>query len=342
MKQPPLYVGMDLGTSSTLVYVEGSGIVYNEPSVVAYNIKENRIVAIGNEAYKMIGKGNKSIRIVFPMKNGVIQDIRATRSQLNYIFSFKLKLMSRLKDSIMLLACPSMITPLEKKALEQIANSFGAKKVFVEEEVKMAALGGGVDIYKPQGSLVIDIGGGTTDIAVIASGDIVISKSTKVAGSFLNDEIVKYIRSKYGLEIGNKTSEQIKKEIGSAFRYSDEKNMSIYGRDIVSGLPRTASISPAEIREVLIVQLSKILDCAVEVLEKTPPELAGDIFQKGMVICGGGALIRGIDKYFTELLKLPAIIGEQPLLAVVNGTKKFEYDIKTRIKELKQKTKMNY
>ncbi|AGM24962.1 rod shape-determining protein [Spiroplasma chrysopicola] len=322
----PNFISMDLGTSYTLVYVAGTGVVYNEPSIVAYRIKDNHIIAVGNEAYKMIGKGNKAIRIVRPMEDGVITDIRATEAQLRYIFN-RLRIAKQLKGSIMLLACPSTVTELEKNALKRIATNLGADKVFVEEEVKMAALGGGVDIYKPVGNLVIDSGGGTTDVAVLSSGDLVLSKSVKVAGNLFNEEILKYIRSQYGLEIGIKTAEIIKIEIGSLAKYSDERKIKIYGRDIVSGLPREIEVGPEEIREVLKVPVSRIIDLVVQVLEETPPELAGDIFRNGMTICGGGALIRGIDKYFEDTLQLPAKIGEQPLLAVINGTIKFESDI---------------
>ncbi|WP_339023222.1 rod shape-determining protein [Spiroplasma endosymbiont of Crioceris asparagi] len=322
----PSFVSMDLGTANTLVYVSGQGIVYNEPSIVAYKIKENKIIAVGAEAYKMIGKGNKSIRVVRPMVDGVITDIRATEAQLKYIFT-KLRLTKSLKSSIILLACPSVITELEKTALQKIAMNLGASRVFVEEEVKMAALGGGVNIYAPTGNLIIDMGGGTTDIAVMASGDIVISKSIKVAGNYLNDECQKFIRSQYGLEIGTKTAESIKTTIGSLSKFSDERKMKVYGRDVVSGLPREIEITPEEIRELLKVPISRIIDLTVQVLEETPPELAGDIFRNGVTICGGGALIRGIDKYFADTLQLPAKIGEQPLLAVINGTKKFESEI---------------
>ncbi|AHI52388.1 rod shape-determining protein [Spiroplasma culicicola] len=325
------FVSIDLGTAYTLVYAEGQGIIYNEPSIVAYKIKENRIVAVGEEAYKMIGKGNKTIRVVRPMVDGVITDIRTTTAQLRYIFT-KLRMEKYLKGSIMLLACPSVITELEKTALKKIAHNFGAEKVFIEEEVKMAALGGGVNIFAPTGRLVVDSGGGTTDVAVLSSGDIVISKSTKVAGNVLNEEIQKFIRSQYGMDIGLKTSEMIKINIGSLAKYSDERRMKVYGRDVVSGLPREIQISPEEIREVLKVPVSRIIDLIVQVLEDTPPELAGDIFRSGIIICGGGALIKGIDKYIADTLQLPTKIGEQPLLAVINGTKKFESNVYDMIK----------
>ncbi|QHX36247.1 rod shape-determining protein MreB [Spiroplasma sp. TIUS-1] len=322
----PTFVSMDLGTANTLVYVSGQGVVYNEPSIVAYKIKENKIIAVGTEAYKMIGKGNKSIRVVRPMVDGVITDIRATEAQLKYIFK-KLRLEKSLKHSIVLLACPSVITELEKAALQKIAGNLGADRVFVEEEVKMAALGGGVNIYAPTGNLIVDMGGGTTDIAVMASGDIVLSKSIKVAGNYLNDECQKFIRSQYGLEIGAKSAESIKVTIGSLAKFADERKMKVYGRDVVSGLPREIEITPEEIRDLLKVPVSRIIDLTVQVLEETPPELAGDIYRNGITLCGGGALIKGMDKYFADTLQLPTRIGEQPLLAVINGTKKFENEI---------------
>ncbi|AHB36144.1 rod shape-determining protein [Spiroplasma apis] len=335
----PIFVSMDLGTASTLVYISGQGIVYNEPSIVAYKIKENKIVAVGDEAYKLIGKGNKNLRIVRPMVDGVITDIRATQAQLKYIFS-RLRLDKILKGSVMLLACPSVITDLEKSALIKIATSFGAQTVFVEEEVKMAALGGGINIEAPMGQLVVDMGGGTTDVAVIASGDIVISKSIKVAGNVLNEEILKFIRSQYGMEVGIKSAETVKIKMGSLAKYPDEKTMKVYGRDIVSGLPREIEIKPEEIREVLKIPLSKVIDLIVRVLEETPAELAGDIFRNGMTLCGGTALIKGIDKYFGDTLQLPAKIGQSPLLAVINGTKRHESYIYEQLKKHNQNSNL--
>ncbi len=320
------FVSMDLGTANTLVYISGQGVVYNEPSIVAYKIKENKIIAVGIEANKMIGKGNKSIRIVAPMVGGVITDIRATEAQLRYIFN-KLRLSKQLRNSVMLLACPSVVTELEKAALKKIAMNLGADRVFVEEEVKMAALGGGINIYAPSGNLVVDIGGGTSDIAVLSSGDIVVSKSVKVAGVLLSEELQKYVRSKFGLEIGSKSAERIKVEIGSLFKYADERNLKVYGRDVVSGLPREIEVVPEEIRDILRAPIARIVDMIVQTLELTPAELAGDIFQNGITICGGGGLIKGIAQYFSKTLQLPVHIGEQPLLAVINGTKKFENDI---------------
>ncbi|AUB31374.1 rod shape-determining protein [Spiroplasma floricola] len=335
----PTYVSMDLGTAYTLVYIAGQGIVYNEPSIVAYKIRENKIIAVGSEAYKMIGKGNKNLRIVRPMVDGVITDIKATQAQLNYIFA-RLRLEKTLKGCVMVLACPSVITELEKSALKKIAINLGASNVFIEEEVKMAALGGGVNIYAPSGNLIIDMGGGTTDVAVIASGDIVLSKSVKVAGNYLNEEILKFVRAQYGMEIGVKTAETVKINIGSLAKQADEKSMKVYGRDVVSGLPREITISPEELREVLKIPLSRVIELTVQVLELTPPELAGDIFRNGITLCGGTALIKGIAKYFGDTLQLPTKVGEFPLLAVINGTKKYEAEIYAKLRATK--TELDY
>ncbi|ARU92033.1 cell shape determining protein MreB [Spiroplasma clarkii] len=336
MKKPQ-FVSMDLGTSYTLVYIEGQGVVYNEPAIVAYNTREQRIVAVGTDAYNMIGKGNRTLKVIRPMMNGVITDIKATLGQLRHIFN-KLRIDKQLQGCVMLLACPSKITALEKRALEKIGLSFGASRVFIEEEAKMAALGGGINIDAPKGSLIVDMGGGTSDVAVIASGDIVLSDSIQVAGNVLNEEVLKLIRSEHGLEIGIKTAEAIKIKIGSIGRYNDENSLKVHGRDLVSGLPREIIVYPDEIRDTLRAVVVKIIDLVVTVLEKTPPELAGDIYTSGILLCGGTALLKGMDKYFSESLGLPVRIAQQPLLAVINGTKKYQsylLDLMKREKELK-------
>ena len=330
------FISMDLGTTNTLVYVSGQGIIYNEPSVVAYDVNNNNIIAVGIEAFKMVGKGNKRIKVIAPMVSGVISDIRATEAQLKFIFSQK-NLVSALKNSIVLLACPSQITNLEKRVLKRIAFDLGAAYVFVEEEVKMAAIGGGINIHTPTGNLIVDIGGGTSDIAVIASGDIVLSKSLKIAGVFLNREIQKYIRSHYGLGIGIRTAEKIKIDIGTLIKPKDKIFTTAYGRDVVSGLPRSEEISSEEILEIIKTPIAKIIDLIVQVLEATPNELSGDIYQNGITICGGGGLIRGIAEYFSDTLSLPVRIGEEPLLAVINGTKKYEHEIAAIITKEKNK-----
>lgn len=325
-RQKPKYISIDLGTANTLIYISGEGIVYNEPSIIAYNINRNEIIAVGEDARKMVGKGNKNIRVIKPMINGVISDVKATEAQLQYIF-MNLKILNRINDAALLLACPSAVTDLEKKALKQIGHNLGAKKVFIEEEIKMAAIGGGVNINNPHGQLIIDMGGGTTDIAVIASGDIVLSKSIKVAGNYFNNEIKKYVRTQYEIEIGSTTAENIKIKIGSLTQYDDENNFEIYGRHYVNGRPQAAILKPEEIRQVLQQTMLPVIEVITQTLEITPAELSGDIYKNGITICGGGALLKGMAKYITEKLQLPAKIGEYPLLAVINGTKKFETDI---------------
>ncbi|WP_338981869.1 rod shape-determining protein [Spiroplasma endosymbiont of Eupeodes luniger] len=325
-RQKPKYISIDLGTANTLIYISGEGIVYNEPSIIAYNINRNEIIAVGEDARKMVGKGNKNIRVIKPMINGVISDVKATEAQLQYIF-MNLKILNRINDAALLLACPSAVTDLEKKALKQIGHNLGAKKVFIEEEIKMAAIGGGVNINNPHGQLIIDMGGGTTDIAVIASGDIVLSKSIKVAGNYFNNEIQKYVRTQYEIEIGSTTAENIKIKIGSLTQYDDENNFEIYGRHYVNGRPQAAILKPEEIRQVLQQTMLPVIEVITQTLEITPAELSGDIYKNGITICGGGALLKGMAKYITEKLQLPAKIGEYPLLAVINGTKKFETDI---------------
>ncbi|WP_342269157.1 rod shape-determining protein MreB [Spiroplasma endosymbiont of Aspidapion aeneum] len=319
----PAYVSLDLGTSYTLMYIGGQGIVYNEPSIIALRISDQKIIAVGIEAAKLIGKSNKNIRVVKPMVDGVITDIKTTQTQLEYIVK-RLRIEQTIKGCIMVIAYPSIITSLEKSALEKIAYKLGASFVIMQEEVKMAALGGGVNISAPSGQLVIDSGGGTTDIAVLSSGDVVLSKSIKIAGTVLTKEIQKYVRAQHGMDIGETTAENIKIKIGNLVKVGDLDNLYAYGRDLVSGLPRQVLLTPQEIQEVLKVPVSRIIDLAVQVLESTPPELAGDIFRNGITLCGGTSLIKGMAKYVADTIQLPVKMGDQPLLAVINGTRSFE------------------
>lgn len=317
------FISLDLGTANSLAYVSGQGVIYNEPSVMAYDVKTNKLIAVGSSAYEMVGKTHDSIRMVTPLVNGVISDLGATADLLRYIFD-RIRLSNIWKNSIVLLACPSGVTELERAALRKVAYEMGAKYVIVEEEVKMAAIGAGININLPVGNLVLDIGGGTTDIAVIASGDIIVSGSIKVAGRYIDEEIQKYLRSEQNVVIGEKTAEEIKCEIGSLIKFTNEKKIEKYGRDIVSGLPKRILISPEEIRNVMLHIFSKIIDLTINILESTPPGLAGDIISNGITICGGGALIKGIDKYFESIFEFPVRISNDPLMSVINGTKTFE------------------
>lgn len=330
MKPERPFISLDLGTANILAYVAGQGIVYNEPSLMAYDNKTNKLISLGREAYEMIGKTHEHIRMLTPLVDGVISDMDAAEDLLKHIFS-KMKMMNIWKNSVVLLACPSGVTELEREALKNVAKEMGAELVIIEEEAKMSALGAGINIDLAQGHLIMDIGGGTTDLAVVSAGDVVVSKSIKVAGKQFDEEIKKHIRSEYNIAIGAKTSEEVKKHIGSLVKYHNERTMQIYGRDIVSGLPKEAKISSEEIRNVLLNSFSKITDLIIELLENTPPELAGDIMRYGITICGGGALIRNIDRYFYDIFQLPTKIATDPLMCVIEGTKVFEKTVRKRI-----------
>ncbi|AHI53404.1 rod shape-determining protein [Spiroplasma culicicola] len=326
------FISLDLGTSNILAYVSGQGIVYSQPSLMAYDNNLNKLIAIGQEAYEMVGKVNDHIRMVTPLVDGVIADLDAAKDLLKHIFD-RLKMMNFWKSSVVVLACPSGVTELERDALKMVAKDMGADLVVVEEEVKMSALGAGVNIELPMGHLIVDIGGGTTDIAIVASGDVVLSRSVKVAGNYFNDEILKFVRAEYNIAVGIKTAENIKKNIGSLVKYPNERSMQIYGRDIVSGLPKEAKVNSEEIRNVLLGAFGRITDLVIEVMESTPPELAGDIMKNGIVLCGGGALVRNVDKYFHDIFQLPTRIAADPLNCVIEGTKAYEKIILRKIEE---------
>ncbi|ARU90887.1 cell shape determining protein MreB [Spiroplasma clarkii] len=324
------FIALDLGTSNILAYVGKQGIVYNEPSIMAYDTLTNTLLALGHEAYDMFGKTHDHIQMIVPIKDGVITDLDAAKDLLKHVFS-KLKMLNDWKNSIILLACPSEVTELERTALKQVAYDMGADIVIVEEEVKMAAVGAGINIDLAKGNVVIDIGGGTTDIAIISAGDIIISRSTKLAGNALNEEIKKYIRSEYNVLIGSKTAENVKIELGSLAKYKGERTMSVFGRDVVSGLPKEALISSEEVRNVLVNAFGRITNMIIELMENTPPELAGDIITNGFTLCGGGALLRGIKEYFTGIFSVPCTVSPNPLTGVVEGCKIWEKVILKRL-----------
>ncbi|AHB36840.1 rod shape-determining protein [Spiroplasma apis] len=324
------FIALDLGTSNILAYVGNQGIVYDQPSIMAYDNMTNSLTALGSEAYEMMGKTHENIRMVVPIKDGVITDLEAAKDLLKHVFS-KLKMLNDWKNSIILISCPSEVTELERDALKQVAYDMGAEIVVVEEEVKMAAVGAGINIDIPKGNVVIDIGGGTTDIAIISAGDVIISRSIKIAGNAFDEEIKKYIRSEYNVTIGDKTAENVKKELGSLAKYKGERTMSVFGRDIVSGLPKEAIISSEEIRNVLVNSFSRITDLLIELMENTPPELAGDIITNGFMICGGGSKIRGIREYFNGIFSVPCKLSPNPLTGVVEGAKAFRKVINRRI-----------
>ena len=312
-------IGIDLGTANVLIYVKGQGIILNEPSVVAIDSDSKKPLAVGREAFDMLGRTPGKVHAIRPVKDGVIADFETTEIMLNHFIN-KINGKGLFSKPRILICCPSNITQVEKNAIKEAAERTGARKVFLEEEPKVAAVGAGMDISRPSGNMVIDIGGGTTDIAVLSLGGIVNSSSIKVAGNTFDHDIMKYIRDKYKLLIGDRTAEEIKFTIGNVFPDSLKQKMEVRGRDLVTGLPHTIKINASEIEEALRESAYTIVRTAKTVLEQTPPELSADIIDKGIIITGGGALIKGFDKLLSHELKVPVFIAESPLTCVAEGT----------------------
>ena len=312
-------IGIDLGTKNVLIYIKGKGVVLNEPSVVALDTATKRVLAVGSDANAMIGRTPGKVTAICPMKDGVIADFEVTEAMLNK-FLEKVIGKKRLSKPRILICCPSNITAVEKNAIKEIAERTGAKKIYLEEEPKVAAVGAGMDIARPSGSMVIDIGGGTTDIAVLSLGGIVTSSSIRVAGNAFDNDIIKYIKNKYKLLIGEKTAEDIKLKIGTVVKTKKKDIMEIKGRDMTTGLPKMIEITPNEIEEALRSDIEKIINEAKRVLEETPPELAADIVEKGIILTGGGALIEGFPEILKESLQVPVFISDDPLTNVALGT----------------------
>lgn len=311
-------IGIDLGTANVLIYVKGQGIVLNEPSVVAIDSDTKRVLAVGEEARNMLGRTPGKVQAIRPLKDGVIADFDITEIMLDS-FIKKTKAKGLLSKPRILICCPSNITGVEKNAIKEAAERTGAKRVFVEEEPKVAAVGAGMDISLPRANMVIDIGGGTTDIAILSLGGIVTSSSIKIAGNTFDADIMKYIKDKYKLLIGDRTAEEIKLTIGSVFKAKTEA-MPVRGRDLVTGLPKTITITSDEVCEALKPSAMMVVHTVKNVLEQTPPELSADIIDSGIVLTGGGSLIKGMDKLLNYELKVPIRIADSPLTCVVEGT----------------------
>jgi rod shape-determining protein MreB and related proteins len=312
-------IGIDLGTANVLIHVKGKGIVLNEPSVVAIDKKTNKVLAVGEEARQMVGRTPGNIVAIRPLKDGVIADFEVTEAMLKYFIN-KLDVKGILSKPRILICCPTNITSVEQKAIREAAEKSGGKKVYLEEEPKVAAIGAGMDIFQPSGNMVVDIGGGTTDVAVLSMGDIVTSESLKVAGDVFDNDILQYIKKEYKLLIGERTAENIKTTIGTVFQGARDESMEIRGRDMVTGLPRTIDIHSKEIELALRESVSMIVQSAKNVLEKTPPELSADIIDRGVILTGGGALLHGIDQLLIEELKVPVFVAENPMNCVALGT----------------------
>ncbi|MGL5541225.1 MAG: rod shape-determining protein [Erysipelotrichaceae bacterium] len=312
-------IGIDLGTANLLIYVKGEGVVINEPSVVAIDAETKKCLAAGQEAKDMLGKTPGRILAIRPLKDGVIADFEVTEIMLNY-FLKKLNLKGMLKRPTILICCPSNITSVERNAIRDAAYRAGAKKVYIEEEPKVAAVGAGLDIAKPNGCMVLDIGGGTTDVAVLSLGEIVASTSLKIAGDTLDRDIIKFVKEEKKLLIGDRTAEEIKKQIGTAWKGQHTDTIEVSGRDLVTGLPHTITLSADQIEGAMRESLQDVVRACRSVLEQTPPELSSDIVTRGMVITGGGALLKGLDELLRNELHIPVYVADNALRCVAEGT----------------------
>lgn len=312
-------VGIDLGTANVLIYLKGKGVILNEPSVVAIDRNTKKILAVGEEARQMIGRTPENIVAIRPLKDGVIHDFDITEAMLKY-FIQKLKLRGFMSKPRVLVCCPSNITPVEQKAIRDAVIRAGGGEVYLEEEPKVAAIGAGMDIFQPSGNMVIDIGGGTTDVAVLSMGEVVTAQSLRVAGDQFDQDIAAYIKKKYKLLVGERTAESLKMSIGSMILADKNDTMDIRGRDMVTGLPKVISFTSEELLEAISDSIEMIIKAAKNVLEKTPPELSADIIDRGIMLTGGGALISGLDRRLTEELFVLVYVAENPMDCVVLGT----------------------
>jgi rod shape-determining protein MreB len=316
-------VGIDLGTTNTIVSIKGHGIVVSEPSVVAINKNTKKILAVGEEARRMIGRTPAAIIAVRPLKDGVISDFDSTEAMIRYfihrVYDEYPKLF-KIKRPRVVIGIPSSITEVEARAVIDAATSAGARKVYIVEEPMAAAIGAGLAIDDASGSMVVDIGGGTTDIAVISLGGIVVDTTVRIAGNEIDDEILNYVKNKYNLQIGLKFAEDVKIAIGSVKPLKKEREMEVKGRDMITGLPKIITLTSVEVREAMIKVIDKIVESIKDALEQTPPEILSDLLEKGITLAGGGALIDGLDRYLEEKLQTPVIVADDPLTCVVRGT----------------------
>ncbi len=311
-------IGIDLGTANTLVFIPGKGIVINEPSVVAVSPTENIVLAVGNQAREMLGRTPDNIVASRPMKDGVIADYRVTEAMLRYFINKVMGKVRIVRPEIMI-SIPAGVTSTERRAVIDAAVKAGAKSAYVVKEPLLAAIGAGIPIHNAQGNMIINIGGGTSEIAVISLGGIVAAHSARVGGNRFDQAISDHIKRKYGLAIGDRTAEDIKKEIGSAIAQVKEEHMEIRGRDLMGGLPKTIKISSNEVTEALQDELREVINAIKKVFQETPPELAADIMDKGMILSGGGALLRNLDQLITKTIGVPCYVADDPLFCVIKG-----------------------
>lgn len=311
-------IGIDLGTANTLVFIPGKGIVVNEPSVVAVSPTENIVLAVGNDAREMLGRTPDNIVASRPMKDGVIADYRVTEAMLKYFINKVTGKVRIFKPEIMI-SIPAGVTSTERRAVIDAAVKAGAKSAYVVKEPLLAAIGAGIPIHNASGNMIINIGGGTSEIAVISLGGVVAAHSARVGGNKFDQAISDYIKRKYGLAVGDRTAEDIKKEIGSAIAQVKEEHMEVRGRDLMGGLPKTIKISSNEVTEALQDELREVINAIKKVFQETPPELAADIMDKGMILSGGGALLRNLDQLITKTIGVPCYVADDPLFCVIKG-----------------------
>ena len=321
-------IGIDLGTANVLIYIKGQGIVLNEPSIVAVETETKKVIAVGESAREMLGRTPGKIKAIKPMKDGVIADFEITEIMLNE-FIKKIKARNLFSRPRILICCPTNITQVEKNAIKEAAERTGARRVYIEEEPKVAAIGAGMDISKPEANMVVDIGGGTTDIAILSLNGIVVSSSIKLAGNVFDQDIIRYIRDKYKLLIGEKTAEDIKINFATVYKPSRKQKKEIKGRSLITGLPSIIEITQDETTEALKESTAKIIKETIAVLEQADPELSADIVEKGIVLTGGGALLKGLINLFEQELKVPILIANSPLTCVAEGTGILLDDIKS-------------
>lgn len=330
-------LGVDLGTANTLIYVSGKGLVIREPSIVAQHKKTKQVVAIGEDAKKMIGKTPLSISTVKPLKDGVISDYDTTLAMLSY---FVKKVHKRpgqqfsLPRPRLVIGVPSQITEVEMRAILDVARESGAREAYLVEEPMAAAIGAGIEVLEPVGSMIVDMGGGTSEIAVISLGGVVVGRSLKLAGDAMDRDIINYVRTRYGLALGEKTAEDVKLQLGSAYTAPVEKQMTVRGRDLEKGLPKSIRLTSGQIREALSATINTIIENIRDTLNDAPPELAADIAERGIVICGGGSLIQGLPKLISAETKMPVTVAADPLSCVVLGCAKLlvDEDLLKRVK----------
>jgi len=318
-------IAIDLGTANTLVYIKGKGVMINEPSVVARSVHDGKIIAVGYEAKAMVGRTHREIETIRPLRDGVIADYNMTDGLIQGFIN-KIN-MNRLARPRMVICIPSGVTEVERRAVRDSGERANAREVFLIEEPVAAAIGMGLDISKPIGNIIVDIGGGTTEIAVIALNGVVTKEAIRVAGDEMDESIIQWFRNEHKLDIGSSTAESIKKSVGSAMRVTSEM-IAVKGRDLVSGIPKTIDVSSDEIRQSLKDPINLIVEAVKHALERTPPELSADILDRGIILTGGGSMLKGIDQLIRERTNVPVNIGEEPLLSVVKGTGKVLEDVK--------------